>query len=136
MYYFCNTDRDEYNCKYTNMDNNAIKKQFRPQAERQVKLRLALEKIAELENLSATQEELDPAQCKMIRYNTTRTVFFVGAIASYLYFLGDGVLNYNGPENSVKKATTLAMICPGAGQLYNKSYWKVILWKNYSYKHR
>lgn len=78
-----------------------------------------------LVNQQATQEELDPAQCKMIRYNTTRTVFFVGAIASYLYFLGDGVLNYNGPENSVKKATTLAMICPGAGQLYNKSYWKV-----------
>ena len=45
--------------KYTAMDNNAIKKQFRPQAERQVKLRLALEKIAELENLSATQEELE-----------------------------------------------------------------------------
>ena len=78
-----------------------------------------------LVNQQATQEELDPAQCKMIRYNTTRTVFFVGAIASYLYFLGDEVLNYNGPENSVKKATTLAMICPGAGQLYNKSYWKV-----------
>lgn len=78
-----------------------------------------------LVNQQATQEELDPAQCKMIHYNTTRTVFFVGAIASYLYFLGDGVLNYNGPENSVKKATTLAMICPGAGQLYNKSYWKV-----------
>ena len=63
----------------------------------------------------------------MIRYNTTRTVFFVGAIASYLYFLGDGVLNYNGPENSAKKATTLAMICPGAGQLYNKSYRKVTI---------
>ena len=73
----------------------------------------------------ATQEELDPAQCKMIRYNTARTLFFVGAVASYLYFLGDGVLNYNGPENSVKKATTLSTICPGAGQLYNKSYWKV-----------
>ncbi len=45
--------------KYTGMDNNAIKKQFRPQAERQVKLRLALEKIAELENLSATKEDLE-----------------------------------------------------------------------------
>lgn len=45
--------------KYTGMDNKAIKKQFRPQAERQVKLRLALEKIAELENLSATKEDLE-----------------------------------------------------------------------------
>ena len=29
MYYFCNTDRDEYNCKYTNMDNNAIRDRFK-----------------------------------------------------------------------------------------------------------
>jgi hypothetical protein len=74
---------------------------------------------------NAAQEQLDPVQCEMIRYNTRRTVFFVGAIASYLYFLCDGVLNYNGPENSVKKATTLSTLCPGAGQLYNRSYWKV-----------
>lgn len=45
--------------KYTGLDNNAFKAQFRPQAERQVKLRLALDKIAELENLSATPEELE-----------------------------------------------------------------------------
>ncbi len=45
--------------KYTGMDNNAFKAQFRPQAERQVKLRLALDKIAEIENLAATQEEID-----------------------------------------------------------------------------
>ena len=62
---------------------------------------------------NAAQEQLDPVQCEMIRYNTRRTVFFVGAIASYLYFLCDGVLNYNGPENSVKKATTLSTLCPG-----------------------
>ena len=35
--------------KYTGMDVNAIKEQFRPQSEKQLKLRLALEKIAELE---------------------------------------------------------------------------------------
>ena len=45
--------------KYTGLDNNAFKSQFRPQAERQVKLRLALDKIAEIENLVATQEEID-----------------------------------------------------------------------------
>ncbi|MFQ8807131.1 MAG: DUF5683 domain-containing protein [Alistipes indistinctus] len=31
---------------------------------------------------NAAQEQLDPVQCEMIRYNTRRTVFFVGAIAS------------------------------------------------------
>lgn len=45
--------------KYTGMDATALKAQFRPQAERQVKLRLALDKIAELEGLSATAEEID-----------------------------------------------------------------------------
>ncbi len=73
----------------------------------------------------ADQEQLDPVQDNMIRYSTRRTAFLVGAMASYLYFLCDGVLNYNGPGSSVKKATTLSTICPGAGQLYNRSYWKV-----------
>lgn len=45
--------------KYSGLDNNAFKAQFRPQAERQVKLRLALDKIAELENLAATPEEVE-----------------------------------------------------------------------------
>lgn len=45
--------------KYTGMDADALKIQFRPQAERQVKLRLALDKIAEIENLTATAEEIE-----------------------------------------------------------------------------
>ena len=45
--------------KYTGMDLNALKAQMRPDAERQVKARLAFEKIAELENLSASDEEID-----------------------------------------------------------------------------
>ncbi len=45
--------------KYTGMDADALKAQFRPQAERQVKLRLALDKIAELEGLSATAKEIE-----------------------------------------------------------------------------
>ena len=73
----------------------------------------------------ASREELDPVQSQMIKHNTGRTLLFAGAIASYIYFIGDGALNYNGPVNSVKKATTLSTICPGAGQIYNKSYWKL-----------
>ena len=45
--------------KYTGMDNNALRDSFRAQAERQVKVRLALEKIAQLENIQPTDEELD-----------------------------------------------------------------------------
>ena len=45
--------------KYTGLTLDTLREQMRPQAERQVKVRLALEKIAELENLSATDEEAD-----------------------------------------------------------------------------
>ena len=45
--------------KYTGMDNEALRGSFRAQAERQVKVRLALEKIAALENIQPTDEELD-----------------------------------------------------------------------------
>jgi len=45
--------------KYTGMDVNALKEQFMPQSEKQVKLRLALEKIAALEGLEPTEEELN-----------------------------------------------------------------------------
>lgn len=44
--------------KYTGMDVNALKEQFKPQAEQQVKLRLALEKIAADEKLEPTDEEV------------------------------------------------------------------------------
>ena len=45
--------------KYTGMDVNALKEQFKPQSEKQVKLRLALEKIAALEGLEPTEEEIN-----------------------------------------------------------------------------
>lgn len=45
--------------KYTGMDLDAMREQFRPRAEKQVKTRLALEKIAALENLTVTDEEIE-----------------------------------------------------------------------------
>ena len=45
--------------QYTGEDEKAIRKKFRPQAERQVKFRLALEKIAELENIKPADEDLE-----------------------------------------------------------------------------
>lgn len=45
--------------QYTGMTLDGLREQMRPQAEKQVKTRLALEKIAALENLSVTEEEID-----------------------------------------------------------------------------
>jgi len=44
--------------KYTGLTLDALRAQMRPQAERQVKVRLALEKIAALENLTASEEDI------------------------------------------------------------------------------
>ena len=45
--------------QYTGLTLEALRAQMRPQAERQVKVRLALEKIASLEALTVTEEETD-----------------------------------------------------------------------------
>lgn len=45
--------------KYTGMTLDSLREQMRPQAERQVKARLALEKIAALENIEASEEDIN-----------------------------------------------------------------------------
>ncbi len=45
--------------KYTGSTLDTIRAQMRPQAEKQVKVRLALEKIASLENISVSDEEIE-----------------------------------------------------------------------------
>ncbi|MCD8185228.1 MAG: DUF5683 domain-containing protein [Rikenellaceae bacterium] len=85
---------------------------------------------------SATAEEVQaahdyytdyvfPAHKQMNHYNRQRSFYFVGAAFTYLYFLADGVINYPHYTSSVKRATTLAFMFPGAGQFYNRSYWKI-----------
>ena len=46
-------------CKYTGQTLDSLREQFKPMAERQVKTRLALEKIVELEGITASDEEAD-----------------------------------------------------------------------------
>ncbi|MBP3396356.1 MAG: trigger factor [Clostridia bacterium] len=45
--------------KYTSMTLEKLREEFRPQAERQVKARLALEKVAELEKVEVTEEDIN-----------------------------------------------------------------------------
>ncbi|MDD6799459.1 MAG: trigger factor, partial [Firmicutes bacterium] len=45
--------------KYTGLDLDGMRTQFRPRAERQVKTRLALERIAELENIEVSEEDIE-----------------------------------------------------------------------------
>ena len=51
--------------QYTGMDEQGIRDSFKPQAERQVKIRLALVKIVELENIVPTDEEIEAEYAKM-----------------------------------------------------------------------
>jgi trigger factor len=53
--------------KYTNASIDDFKASFRPQAENQVKFRLALEKIVELEKIEATEEEINEQIEKMAK---------------------------------------------------------------------
>lgn len=57
-------DIDKY-CQYTGTDVEGLKQNFRPQAEKQVKLRLALEKIAKLENIEPSEEDLNAEYDKL-----------------------------------------------------------------------
>ena len=58
--------------KYTGMDIEAMRSSMMPQAERQVKVRLALEKVAALENIVASEEDINAELEKMAKsYNMT-----------------------------------------------------------------
>ena len=51
--------------KYTGQSTDDLRVQYKPQAERQVKVRLGLEKIAELENIVPTAEDLEEQYNKL-----------------------------------------------------------------------
>ena len=61
-------DMDLY-LQYTGMDADSLKATYLERAENEVKLRLALEKIAELENIELTDEEIDAELTKLAEEN-------------------------------------------------------------------
>lgn len=57
-------DMDTY-LKYTGMDEKALRGNFKANAERQVKLRLALEKVAKIEDIKTDEAEIDAELTKL-----------------------------------------------------------------------
>ena len=53
--------------KYTGMTPDALREQFREQSEKNVKIRLALEKITELEGITASDEEIEAEYDKLAK---------------------------------------------------------------------
>ncbi len=83
---------------------------------------------AEFDKLAASgasQSERTPVQTKMLKHQNYRTLLIGAAAASFMGFLVDGVINFPSDMSDIQKASTLSFVCPGAGQIYNGSYWKV-----------
>ncbi len=74
---------------------------------------------------NGNQSEIDRLYGKSRDYKTASTLLYVGAGLTYMYFLADGAFNYKGKEDSKSRASYLAFMFPGAGQIYNKQYWKL-----------
>lgn len=98
------------------------------QHQRYVRYRNEYDYLMSRPSFSNDRELIDPVQTKMIQHNTWQQMLFGAAIGSYIYFLGDAIVNYPAvQQNRVQAATLLSAICPGAGQIYNGSFWKMPL---------
>lgn len=75
--------------------------------------------------IGVSQDKVENLQRKRNSLSTQKTLFYAGTALTYLYFVGDAAINYKGAVHPTRKATILSAIFPGAGQVYNKSYWKL-----------
>ena len=75
---------------------------------------------------------IDPSSINREKYKQrftqakqNRNLYLAGAGAFYIASVIDALTVYNKYEHSPATATILSTILPGAGQVYNKKYWKV-----------
>ncbi len=78
-----------------------------------------------LNNGVASQVEIDNLHRTYNSKKNERLAYIAGGVATYIYFIADGIYNFQGKAKAPAKASLLGIFVPGGGQIYNKSYWKL-----------
>lgn len=74
---------------------------------------------------TASANDMDYFKRRYLREKQTRNLYLAGAGAFYIASVVDALLVYNKNDHSPATATILSAVLPGAGQIYNKKYYKV-----------
>ena len=85
----------------------------------------SIKKDFDLAVANKDQANIDYHYGKYRDSKTVSTLMYAGAVATYMYFMADAAFNYKGVEDNKNRATYLALMFPGAGQIYNEQYWKL-----------
>ena len=81
--------------------------------------------LADYNNLDAASSNRENYEQRFTKEKKIRNLYFAGAGAFYIASVLDALLVYNKNDHSPATATILSTVLPGAGQVYNKKYWKV-----------
>ena len=74
---------------------------------------------------SMTKLEIDDLHRTYNSKKNERLAYIAGGVVTYIYFIADGIYNFEGKAKAPAKASLLGLFVPGGGQIYNKSYWKL-----------
>lgn len=81
--------------------------------------------LSDYNHVDPTFFNRDYYQKKYLREKQIRNLYFAGAGAFYVASVVDALLVYNKNDHSAATATILSTVLPGAGQVYNRKFWKV-----------